>query len=96
MIFLKQIFITILKKMTTIVFRYVKLKPWYSRNWSPLWKFPADMSKARAVLWPHSCHFNKRDENEDQDQDQDQDQDLDQDQDQDQDQYLDKDQDPRW
>ena len=28
-----------------------------------------------AVLWPHSCHFNKRDENDDEDQDQDQDQD---------------------
>ena len=43
---------------------------------SPLWKFPADMSKARAVLWPHSCHFNKRDEDKDEDhQDQDQDQD---------------------
>ena len=28
----------------------VKLKPWYSRSCVPLWKFPADMSKARAIL----------------------------------------------
>ena len=44
----------IFKKMRAIAFWYVKLKPWYSCNWSPLWKFPADVSKANSPYCGHT------------------------------------------